>query len=150
MLTAAFSCNNISDDKVTNDDNIASKKDSTQTVKANTIVAEANDSVIHISFPKDSTHTTVSAKMKGINRPVTVYIPVKQGKQLTVSIAPEDAVANVRINQIFTPDGKADGPFGKELKRAIKQRGTYKIIIGEDLMQGDEWKGRFLLTVTVM
>lgn len=111
--------------------------------------SEVNDSVIYIRFPADSISTTVSGKMKGINHPVTVLIPIKQGKQLTASIKTEDSLANIRINQIFTPDGKADGPFGKNLKRAIHQQGMYKLIIAENMMQGDEWKGTFVLTVKV-
>lgn len=110
---------------------------------------EVNDSLIHIRFPVNSTSTTVHGKMKGINFPVTVLIPIRQGKQLIASLKTEDSLANVRINQIFTPDGKADGPFGRELKLVIKQQGTYKLIIAENLMQGNEWKGKFNLTVKV-
>lgn len=84
-----------------------------------------------------------------MKHPVTVLIPIRQGKQLTASLKTEDSLANIRINQIFTPDGKADGPFGRELKLVIKQQGTYKLIIAENLMQGDEWKGKFDLTVKV-
>ncbi len=68
---------------------------------------------------------------------------------MTAAILPEDSVANIRINQIFTPDGKADGPFGRELKQPLHQQGTYKLIIAENMMQGDEWKGNFKLTVKV-
>lgn len=45
--------------------------------------------------------------MKGINHPVTVLIPIKQGKQLTASLKTEDSLANIRIKQIFTPDEKS-------------------------------------------
>ena len=74
---------------------------------------------------------------------------MKEGRRLTATILPEDSAANIRINQIFTPSGKADGPFGREVKRRLQEQGTYKLIIGENLMQGDEWKGKFKLTVKV-
>lgn len=80
---------------------------------------------------------------------VTSDIPVKQGRHLTASISSDDSAANVRINQIITPGGKADGPFGRDFTFAIHQQDTYRLLIGENLMQGDEWKGEFKLTVKV-
>lgn len=110
---------------------------------------ETSDTLINVKFPKDSTWTRIKGKMRGVTYPITVLIPVKQGKQLYALIQTEDSTANIRINQIFMPDNKADGPFGKELKYAIKQEGIYKLIIGEDKMQGEEWKGWFQLTISV-
>jgi hypothetical protein len=158
LSLAAVSCNN-QNENTGNTDSLTSKNENSSNQK-DTIGSRTsgdlkpadgfeNDSTILISFPKDSTWVTVNGKMKGINHPVTVLIPVKQGKQLTATISPEDSTANIRINQIFTPSGKADGPFGRELKRALYEQGTYKLILAENLMQGDEWKGNFKLTVKV-
>lgn len=158
LCAAALACNNTGENKMNTDSlaaktgSINNKKDTTSKNTSEEGVSNniaTNDSTIHISFSKDSTWVTIDGKMKGINHPVSVYIPVKQGKQLTVTILPEDSLANIRINQIFTPDGKADGPFGRELKHTIKQPGTYKLIIAENMMQGEEWKGKFKLTVKV-
>lgn len=110
---------------------------------------ENNDSTIHVRFQRDSISTTVDGRMRGFGHPVTVYIPIKQGKQFSARISSDDSTANIRINQIFTPDGKADGPFGREWKFAIRQQGMYKLLIGENLMQGDEWKGKFTLAIVV-
>jgi len=148
LIATIYSCNNTSQNNVNTD----SKPAGNDTIKAqkdiinNTVI---NDSIIHISFPKDSTWVTVNAKMKGFNHLVTVYIPVKQGRHLTASISSDDSAANVRINQIITPGDKADGPFGRDFTFAIHQQGTYRLLIGENLMQGDEWKGEFKLTVKV-
>ena len=108
-----------------------------------------NDSIITIKFPKDSTSTTIKGRLRGINKPISVHISITKGEKLMAEIMPEDSVANIRINQIFMPDGKADGPFGRRMNMKIKQHGDYKIIIGENLMQGEEWKGTFKLTVKV-
>ncbi len=148
LMIIISSCNNTSQNNI----NTASKSagnDSIETQKDTISNTEINDSIIHISFPKDSTWVTVNAKMKGFNHPVIVYIPVKQGRHLTASISSDDSAANVRINQIITPGGKADGPFGRDFTFAIHQQGTYRLLIGENLMQGDEWKGEFKLTVKV-
>lgn len=158
LFVAILSCNNSNpnfanaDTVTVKNDNVSSQKDKTNTSELNeikSVESEKNDSTILITFPKDSTWVTVRGKMKGINHPVTVLIPVKQGKQLTAIILPEDSTANIRINQIFTPSGKADGPFGRELKRALREQGTYKIILAENMMQGEEWKGNFKLTIRV-
>jgi len=148
LMIIISSCNNTSQNNI----NTASKSagnDSIETQKDTISNTEINDSIIHISFPKDSTWVTVNAKMKGFNHLVTVYIPVKQGRHLTASISSDDSAANVRINQIITPGDKADGPFGRDFTFAIHQQGTYRLLIGENLMQGDEWKGEFKLTVKV-
>lgn len=147
-LTVFLSCNNADQTKPVADSVTAENK-STNNSKDTVTNSLINDSVILIKFPADSISTTVNAKMRGINHPITVLIPVKQGKQLTASITTEDSLANIRINQIFMPDGKADGPFGKTLERAIHQQGMYKLILAENMMQGDEWKGSFKLTIKV-
>src|SRR4051812_11489259 len=111
LLIAVAACNGADDNKM---ENVAIKSDSSGNEKYatnNETLNEgssqdsvSNDSTLLIAFPKDSTWATVNGKMKGISHPVTVYIPVKQGKRLTVTILPEDSAANIRINQIFTPD----------------------------------------------
>lgn len=153
LMIMTLSCNNTGqnnvkpDSTVAQNDSITIQKDTTQkdTISNN----EINDSIINMRFPKDTTQVTVNGEMKGFNRPVVVYIAVKQGKHLTASISSEDSTANIRINQIITPDGKADGPFGRDFTFAIHQQGMYKLLIGENLMQGDEWKGKFKLTIKV-
>ena len=158
MTTAIMSCKSFNqsppnaDTVITSNDVATAPKDTTNSSlpnKAKLQGSEKNDSTIMISFPKDSTWVTVSGKMKGINHPITVLIPIKQGKRLSVTILPEDSTANIRINQIFTPSGKADGPFGRELKRTLNEQGTYKVILAENMMQGEEWKGNFKLTIKV-
>jgi len=159
LLVLSSACNNTGETKVNTDSITITKNDSAHnekdTISASTPKesvtndSETNDSTIVVKFPKDSTWTTVVGKMKGVNHPVSVYIDVKQGKRLTAVISAEDSTANVRINQMITPDGKADGPFGKDFTFTIHQQGTYKLLIGENLMQGDEWKGNFKLTIRV-
>lgn len=144
MVCLIAACKNPPANNAASNQNVVSKK-----AEVKEMADYTKDSLINIQFSPGDTSTSVRGKLKGINAPVTVYIPVITGTNLSVAIVPEDSVANIRINQIFSPDGKADGPFGKELKRTINQKGTYKLIIGEDLMQGDEWKGTFILTVAV-
>lgn len=156
IIVAFTACNDTGNAKVASADSSvigpteSRSEDTTPAGNSNITVKDAeSDTLITVKFPKDSTWTKIQGKMRGINHPVTVLIPVEQGKRLTAKLQTEDTGANIRINQIFTPDGKADGPFGKELSYTIKQQGTYKLIIAENMMQGDEWKGTFVLTVAV-
>jgi hypothetical protein len=80
---------------------------------------------------------------------VTVPIKISAGKELFASLSSEDKKANIRVSQIEFPDSTFDGPFGRELQREINRHGNYKLIIGEDMMAGDRWKGNFLLKVWV-
>ena len=155
VLIIIASCNN-ENKTVAKTDSIAAKNDTVKTEKdtmpAKTDTAtdnQNNDSTIHVRFQRDSIATTVEGEMKGFGHPVTVYIPIKQGRHFEAQLTSDDSTANVRINQIITPDGKADGPFGREWKFAIHQQGMYKLLISENLMQGDEWKGKFKLRITV-
>lgn len=80
---------------------------------------------------------------------VTVPIKISAGKELFASLSSDDKKANIRVSQIEFPDSTFDGPFGRELHREINTHGNYKLIIGEDMMAGDRWKGDFVLKVWV-
>jgi hypothetical protein len=116
---------------------------------ASVTIVSANDSTINMKFVRDTGTGKVEAAIKGVGSPIIVNLELAGGKQLTATILPRDSSANIRINQFFTPDGKADGPFGRQLSKAIAGKGKYKIIIGESLMAAEAYKGKFLLTVRV-
>lgn len=78
---------------------------------------------------------------------LTVPVKISAGKELFASLASNDKKANIRVSQVEFPDSTFDGPFGRELQREINTPGTYKLIIGEDMMAGDRWKGDFVLKV---
>ena len=62
---------------------------------------------------------------------------------------PDDKAANIRFTQIAKPDQTFDGPFGRELSYSVKKPGRYALIIGQNLMAGDPWDGKFRLKVWV-
>ncbi|SMC81103.1 hypothetical protein [Moheibacter sediminis] len=67
--------------------------------------------------------------------------------KLSLKITPKDTVANLRINQIIDSKNNSDGPFGRELEYAIKEKGIHKIIISESQMAGKPWAGAFTFEV---
>lgn len=58
---------------------------------------------------------------------------------------PAKGIGNVRFNQIIMPDGSMDGPFGRDISYELPTKGTYKLLIGESLMQGDPYDGNFIV-----
>jgi hypothetical protein len=108
-----------------------------------------NDSVITVKFLKDSIAATVSGVLKMPPQHVIVNVDIKQGKQLFAILHTHGPNANIRINQVVTPDGKADGPFGKSVIRPILKQGMYKLIIGHNLMADGASEGKFDLRVII-
>lgn len=72
---------------------------------------------------------------------------IVSGKMMHAMLVVKSDSANIRINQIEMPDGKFDGPFGREMRYEIKIPGVYKIIIGENMMAEGKWTGDFLIKV---
>ena len=87
--------------------------------------------------------------MDSANQHVVVAINISSGKELFASLSSKDKNANIRISQIGFPDRAFDGPFGRTLDYKIKDTGIYKIIMGEDMMAGDRWSGKFILKTWV-
>lgn len=107
------------------------------------------DSVIHLSFARDSSSVAVKGHLDKRGEPVICFLPVVQGKKLTASVVPENKKATIRFSHIYLPDGKSDGPFGPTLKYKLEQKGVYKIYIGPNMMAGDPASTDFILNVRV-
>ncbi|MDF2834170.1 hypothetical protein [Chryseobacterium indoltheticum] len=67
--------------------------------------------------------------------------------QLKATIMPENNNMNIRFNQIKTPDGKYDGPFGRDISYKISGKGEVALIIGKNLMADGDNVGRFSVRV---
>ncbi len=85
----------------------------------------------------------------GIKDRKILLVQISSGQHLYAKLIPEDAQANLRINQVQMPDSSLDGPFGRDLDYKIKTPGTYKLITGESLMAEGNWKGDFVIKVWV-
>lgn len=107
------------------------------------------DSVIHLSFAKDSSSVTVKGHLDRKGDPVICFLPVVKGKKLTATVTPEKAKANIRFSHIWLPDGKTDGPFSPSMRYDLAQKGIYKLYIGHNRMAGDPISSDFVLTVKV-
>lgn len=103
----------------------------------NEIIRTADGSMLPFKigdqFKKDNQKLIL--KIKNISRP-----------HLKISIQTKNPM-NIRINQIKSPDGSFDGPFGQTLKLDTPQKGEYWIIIGKSLMADGNSKGHFSVEV---
>ena len=78
---------------------------------------------------------------------VVVRIANYKKDQLKANIIPENNNMNIRFNQIKTPDGKYDGPFGREISYKISGKGEVWLIIGKNLMADGDNVGRFSVRI---
>ncbi|MDH0673001.1 hypothetical protein N5D03_00345 [Empedobacter sp. GD03861] len=62
-----------------------------------------------------------------------------------IQIIPKNKLGNIRINQLISPNNEKDGPFGREINYDLTEKGLYQIRIGESLMQGDSFEGKYTL-----
>ncbi|MDH2206178.1 MULTISPECIES: hypothetical protein [Empedobacter] len=62
-----------------------------------------------------------------------------------IQIIPKNKLGNIRINQLISPNNEKDGPFGREINYDLTEKGLYQIRIGESLMQGDPFEGKYTL-----
>ncbi len=151
-----YSCGNESSDSSAQlKDTLVKSQDSTaekdhtdvkqDSVKQETAIRITKDT-IPIPAIKDS--IIVPAYIQGMGKHVTFIVPVKGVKKLHAELIVTDT-ANIRINQVFTPSGKADGPFQKTIDIPVKEMGNYKIVVGENQMAANEWKGDFKIKVSL-
>ncbi|MDH7462967.1 hypothetical protein QEG73_16850 [Chitinophagaceae bacterium 26-R-25] len=109
--------------------------------------AVQTDSVLNLELPQNNDGLTVRILKK--SAPVICNFLVRNKGVLSARIITPDDKDNIRFNQIFMPDKSSDGPFGKELNYDIKKTGLYKLIIGEDLMAENPYKGEFSLELRI-
>lgn len=67
--------------------------------------------------------------------------------KISVSLKPANASQNIRINQIKFPDGTMDGPFGKEITKAVNSKGDIEVVIGKSNMASGNTKGKFTVNI---
>ena len=107
------------------------------------------DTVIHLAFAPDSISLTARGSINSKSSPVICYIEIPEKCNLQATIIPDDNKLNVRFSQIIMPDNSSDGPFSRQLKYRIKQRGRYKFIISPNNMAEGKRNGNFLLRMRI-
>ena len=143
LLIIIFSCNesvrknkqveNIQTDSVSS----PAKKDTLTNFQENKMLQPGSDTF------------TIQLHLNGIKDKQTILVAIKSGNELFAVINKDNRKANIRINQIEMPDSTFDGPFGDSLHYRLKITGTYKIIVGHNLMAEGKPSGNFILKAWV-
>ena len=153
LLGVCLSCCNFSNDtgkkETANIDTANTGSAIKPAVNEDTINYSVVDSVMHISLDKKIAAKTISGKLKENNPPIKIYIDINAGDTLHALIEPSDQDANIRLNQIIYPGGRADGPFGRDQKFALAKPGQYQLIIGNNLMAEGKTTTAFTLHLSV-
>lgn len=89
----------------------------------------------------------VDEKFTDKNQKLVLKIRNYENSSLKASITPQNNNMNIRFNQIRTPDGKFDGPFGREISYKIPKHGEVWLIIGKNLMAEGDLTGEFSVRV---
>ncbi len=101
------------------------------------------DTVINFSFAPDSSSLTARGSINKNYHPVTCYLPIETACRLIATIIPDDNGLNIRFSHLIMPDKTSDGPFGRQLRYQLKQKGTYKLIISPNTMAEGKRSGNF-------
>lgn len=79
----------------------------------------------------------------GINEIVIKISNYKKDK-ISAAILPENAMMNIRFNQIKLPNGTLDGPFGREIQSySISKNGEVWLVVGKSNMASGDDTGKF-------
>lgn len=110
------------------------------------IVQPPADTVkLQITWAKAKSDTSKLARQR-----VVFEFDSSSATGMLLKVTPADSIANLRISQIIDPNGKSDGPFGREIDYPITEKGIYKVIVSESLMQGDPYSGKFEFDVKLL
>lgn len=109
---------------------------------------DASGAII-VKFPVGATQVTLNGTIKGFGEQIAYVFEVSKGQKLTASVAPVPADGNIRIAQIISPSGNADGPFGNQMTYNLNEAGNWKLILSENQMAGDPWEGQYNLTIGI-
>lgn len=118
-----------------------------------------------LSIP-DSTNNTlptdavINETVSAYHLPVQIYKTIQNSSQsirilltdmesgsLKINVVTSNEDANIRISRIVMPDGSSEGPFGRECKLDVKQRGDYIIIISKSNMASGSPEGPVYITI---
>jgi hypothetical protein len=119
----------------------------TATVPSNPV--DVSPVSINVGFP--GTNRQVLRGKIETNGPDVIYnLTIDNAKGLSAILSPDIIGCNIRFNRVTLPGGKSDGPFGKELKIELKEKGKYQVHVGHNRMAANlgacDYTIRFILS----
>jgi uncharacterized lipoprotein NlpE involved in copper resistance len=123
------------------------KKDSKEPDKKESLRDKSG--AIIVKFPAGATQVTLNGKINGFGEQITYVFEAKKGQKLFANVMSVEMDANIRISQIISPSGTGDGPFGEKTNYNLNESGNWKIVLSENQMAGDPWKGEYQLLISI-
>ena len=122
-------------------------------VKKDKPLQEKTKEGIKINFPVGATEVLIKGEIEGAGDNKTYLMDVSKGQKLTGSVEAVSEAGkeqgNIRFSQIISPSGNADGPFGPSITYDLTEAGTWKLVVSENNMLGEPWKGEFKMTIGI-
>ncbi|KAF2329048.1 hypothetical protein [Flavobacterium daemonense] len=126
------------------------KENKTNSVIPDTIVVKKEraenkqiDDTIFMNFKDDNNLNTAEGLLDSVHPRVFVKFKNESLGTLEAKIILATNNGNIRFNQIIFPDNSSDGPFGKDLKMQLTQKGNHVIVIGHSQMADNPYWGNF-------
>lgn len=128
----------VSDTEVKEMNNFQPRKGAFRTVEGNKIIRTVDASQLPFTIGEEITNE---------NQQFVLVIRNVNKSNLSVEVYTNDNGRNIRINQIVKPDNSTDGPFTNKMNYKTSKKGTYKIVIGKNLMAQGKLSGNFSVLV---
>lgn len=122
----------------------------TEPIPAKEIIKGENkqiDDTIFMNFKDEKGLFMAEGAIDSIHPRVYVKFKNDAAGELNGKIITATNKGNIRFNQIIFPDQTSDGPFGKDLKTEIKQKGDYVLVIGHSQMADNPYWGKFKVEI---
>lgn len=131
-----------------------------ENVSKNEAVATTSDSSTMKKNPAEVTILGDTILIKAHNLPIEVNQEfIKENQKLKIElgslektqisgkISSERNGQNIRFNNLLKDNHSIDGPFGKDLKYELKEKGNYALIIGKSQMADGSQVGKFKIEI---
>jgi hypothetical protein len=148
-LCGCSSHKNTADKELPVTDSATTGSSAKQAINKDSVNYPVEDSTLHISLDKKNSAKIIYGKLEGKAQVIQLYIDNRSADTLHVLIEPSDQDANIRLNQIIYPDGRADGPFGRDEQFVLKNAGQYQLVIGNNLMAEGRRSTAFKLHLSI-
>ncbi len=90
---------------------------------------------------------TIGEEFTNENQQFILVIKNVKKASISAKISTNEKGRNIRINQIIMPNNSTEGPFSNTLNYKTSIKGTYKIVIGKNLMAEGQLSGNFSVSV---
>lgn len=98
---------------------------------------------IFMNFKDQKETFSAEGSLDSIHSKIYINFENKDLGELNAAIITSTDKANIRFSQIIFPDKTSDGPFGKDLKIQLSQKGKTVLVIGHSQMAENPYYGKF-------